>query len=55
MTVNLKMNAQNLPDSESRNTIMEFQGYESPEDIVVLSGHIDSWDVGTGSMDDAGK
>ncbi|RKP13999.1 hypothetical protein BJ684DRAFT_15646 [Piptocephalis cylindrospora] len=37
----------------SRNIIAEIPGRSRPEDIIVLGGHIDSWDVGTGAMDDA--
>lgn len=42
--------------SMSRNAIGEFQGTNGNvnESVVVLSGHIDSWDVGVGAMDDAG-
>lgn len=54
MRVNLTMNAENLPDSVSRNTIINFRGSEMPDDFVVVSGHIDSWDVGAGAMDDGG-
>lgn len=52
--VTLKMEAQTLPDADSRNVIAEIKGSEFPDEIVVLGGHIDSWDVGTGAMDDAG-
>lgn len=52
--VKLYMEAQNLPDAPSRNIIAEIKGSEHPEEIVVLGGHIDSWDVGQGAMDDAG-
>lgn len=52
--VRLKMEAKTLPDAESRNVIAEIRGSEKPEEIVVVGGHIDSWDVGQGVMDDAG-
>ncbi|MCE9603127.1 MAG: M20/M25/M40 family metallo-hydrolase [Gemmatimonadetes bacterium] len=52
--VTLKMNAQTLPDAESRNVMGELRGRERPDEIVVMGGHIDSWDVGQGAMDDAG-
>ncbi len=50
----LKMQAQTLPDSPSRNVMGEITGSEHPEEVVVLGGHIDSWDVGQGAMDDGG-
>lgn len=50
----LKMDAKTLPDAKSRNVIAEIKGSENPEEIVVFGGHIDSWDVGQGVMDDAG-
>jgi carboxypeptidase Q len=48
------MSAQTLPDSESRNVVAEVVGRERPDEVVVLGGHIDSWDVGQGAMDDGG-
>lgn len=54
VTVTLKMGAKMLPDAPSRNAIGELRGREKPEEIVVFGGHIDSWDVGQGAMDDAG-
>jgi carboxypeptidase Q len=50
----LTMGARTLPDAPSRNVVAEIRGRERPEEVVVLGGHIDSWDVGTGAMDDAG-
>jgi len=52
--VRLKMEARTLPDGISRNVIAEIPGREQPEEIVIVSGHIDSWDVGQGAMDDGG-
>jgi carboxypeptidase Q len=54
LVVRLVMGAQTLPDVPSRNVVAELRGRERPEEIVVLGGHIDSWDVGSGAMDDAG-
>jgi len=54
IAVRLRMGAQTLPDAPSRNVIAEVVGREHPEEVVVLGGHIDSWDVGTGAMDDGG-
>jgi len=54
VVVTLNMSAQTLPDADSRNIIVELRGYEKPDEIVVMGGHIDSWDVGSGAMDDAG-
>nr|XP_012136205.1 PREDICTED: carboxypeptidase Q-like isoform X2 [Megachile rotundata] len=52
--INLKMGAKNLPDTTSRNVVAELRGTRNPEKVVVVSGHIDSWDVGQGAMDDGG-
>jgi carboxypeptidase Q len=54
VTLRLRMGAHFLPDAESANLVGELRGSERPEEIVLLGAHIDSWDVGTGAMDDAG-
>lgn len=54
IVVRLVMNAESLPDVTSRNILAEIKGREKPDEIVVMGGHSDSWDVGTGAMDDAG-
>jgi len=54
VVVTLTMAAQTLPDAPSRNVIGELRGRERPDEVVVVSGHMDSWDVGTGAMDDGG-
>ncbi len=51
-TVTLKMEARTLEDAESHNVVAEIRGREKPEEIVVIGGHIDSWDVGQGAHDD---
>ncbi|XP_009674289.2 carboxypeptidase Q [Struthio camelus] len=50
----LKMSAKTYPDSNSFNTVAEIVGSKYPEQIVLVSGHLDSWDVGQGAMDDGG-
>jgi carboxypeptidase Q len=52
VVVTLTMNARTHPDARSRNVVAEVVGRERPEEVVVLGGHIDSWDVGQGAMDD---
>lgn len=47
-----KMNCRALPDTESYNVIGELKGTEFPNEIMVVGGHLDSWDVGDGSHDD---
>ncbi len=44
---------QRLPDVESYNVVADLKGSEKPEQVVIVSGHLDSWDLGTGAIDDA--
>lgn len=53
-TVTLRMGARTFPDAPSRNVVAELRGRERPNEIVVVGGHVDSWDVGQGAMDDLG-
>ena len=48
------MEAKNYPDILSHNVVGEIIGSEFPDQVIVIGGHIDSWDVGQGAMDDAG-
>lgn len=54
VTVHLYMEAQTLADADSANVMGEIPGREKPDEIVVMGGHIDSWDVGAGAQDDGG-
>jgi Zn-dependent M28 family amino/carboxypeptidase len=49
----LTLTPQKLPDITSYNVIADLKGSEHPEQVVVVSGHLDSWDLGTGAIDDA--
>ncbi|MGH9148379.1 MAG: M20/M25/M40 family metallo-hydrolase [Vicinamibacterales bacterium] len=53
VVVRLTMSARDEPDALSANVIGEVAGSDKPEEVVVIAGHIDSWDVGTGAVDDA--
>src|SRR5216110_1491357 len=48
----LILTPQQLPDVESYNVIGDIKGSEHPEQIIIVSGHLDSWDLGTGAVDD---
>jgi len=50
--MHLTLTPQKLPDVNSYNVIADLKGSEHPEQIVIVSGHLDSWDVGTGAIDD---
>jgi carboxypeptidase Q len=54
IVVRLKMDAHFEADATSANVVGELRGREKPEEIVVVSGHLDSWDVGAGATDDGG-
>jgi carboxypeptidase Q len=54
VVVRLHMEARTQGEAESANLVAELPGREKPHEIVLLGGHIDSWDVGTGAMDNAG-
>jgi hypothetical protein len=48
----LVLTPQQLPDVESYNVIGDIKGSEHPEQVIIVSGHLDSWDLGTGAIDD---
>jgi hypothetical protein len=52
LKMKLILTPQTLPDAESANVIADIKGSEHPEQVVIVSGHLDSWDLGTGAIDD---
>ncbi len=52
VVMHLVMTPQTLPDAVSYNVIGDLKGREHPEQVVIVSGHLDSWDLGTGAIDD---
>jgi len=50
--MHLTLTPQTLPDAESFNVIADLKGSEHPDQVVIVSGHLDSWDLGTGAVDD---
>lgn len=50
--MHLQLTPQTLPDADSANVIADWPGREQPEQVVLVSGHLDSWDPGTGASDD---
>jgi len=47
-----RQNSKNFPDQLSHNVIAEIKGSKYPDEIMVIGGHLDSWDLGDGSHDD---
>src|SRR5882672_2633303 len=50
--MHLTLTPQRLPDTTGYNVVADIKGSEHPEQIVVVSGHLDSWDLGRGAIDD---
>lgn len=50
--VRLELSCESLPPAESWNVIGELVGSEFPEEVIVIGGHLDAWDVGEGAHDD---
>jgi carboxypeptidase Q len=50
----ITLGARTLAPAVSHNVVAEIRGSEKPDEVIVMGGHIDSWDVGQGAMDDAG-
>jgi carboxypeptidase Q len=50
--MHLTLTPQKLPDETGFNVIADLKGSEHPEQVVIVSGHLDSWDLGTGAIDD---
>ena len=51
--LHLTLTPQTFPEIVSHNVVADLRGSEHPEQVVVVSGHLDSWDLGTGAIDDA--
>jgi carboxypeptidase Q len=52
VTLRLKLLPQTLPEVESHNVIADWAGRERPDEVVIVSGHLDSWDLAQGAIDD---
>ena len=52
VTVTLKLSCENLPPVPSANVVGELVGTEKPNEVIVMGGHLDSWDKGQGAHDD---
>jgi len=52
VTLHLTLLPRILPDADSHNVIADWAGRERPEEVVIVSGHLDSWDLAQGAIDD---
>jgi carboxypeptidase Q len=53
VVIHLVLTPRDLPPVQSFNVIADLKGSQYPDQIVIVSGHLDSWDLGTGALDDA--
>jgi carboxypeptidase Q len=51
--MHLVLTPRTLPETTGYNVVADLKGSDRPEQVVVVSGHLDSWDLGTGALDDA--
>ncbi len=52
VSLRLRLSPQSLPDADSHNVLADWPGRQRPEEIVIVSGHLDSWDLAQGAIDD---
>ena len=52
ISVRIRVDSSDAPAVQSGNVIAEVVGREAPEEVVVIGAHLDSWDLGTGAVDD---
>jgi hypothetical protein len=52
LSVRIKVDSSEVPAAQSGNVLAEVVGREAPEEVVVIGAHLDSWDLGTGAVDD---
>jgi carboxypeptidase Q len=52
VTLRLRLLPQTLPEADSHNVMADWAGRERPEEVVIVSGHLDSWDLAQGAIDD---
>lgn len=50
--VRLELGCQMLPDAQGFNIVGDYRGSEKPDELVLIGGHLDAWDLGTGAHDD---
>jgi hypothetical protein len=48
----MQLNCENLPDAKSYNVIGQITGNKYPDEVIVVGGHLDSWDLAEGAHDD---
>lgn len=52
LTFYFRQNCETLADAKSYNVVGEIKGSEKPDEIIVVGGHLDSWDLAEGAHDD---